>query len=272
MYDEGKEFVAETQAEAIERAVSHFGVPADRLDVRVISDALEISGLGESVMIVAMSLDAAQPTGGGHRERRERSARPGRSQRPERPERSERRERQRPERGEPRDRPGRGERVEAREALGPPVVEVVGELTEAGEFARELFQRLELPGATQLEERNDDDEIVLRVGGQSVVEAARRDDRFLGSVAHLVERGLRWEDREPSVYVEIAGDDPKELELEALARERGEEVARTGEPIELEPMNARERWVVHNALKQVLGVRSSSAGEGRVRRVTIEPA
>ncbi len=264
MYDEGKEFVAETEAAAIERAVSHFGVPEDRLDVRVISDALDVAGLGGSIMIVAMSLDAArQPRG-----RRERPERSGRSGRPDRtrPDRTDR--------GGRRERPEREERSEsAARALGPSVVEVIGELTEAGEFARELLRHLELPGTTQLEEGSEGGEAVVRIRGRAVDEAARRDDRFLDSLAHLIERALEGQNSgEPIVHVAIGSDDPAELALEGEARERGEEVVRTGEAVTLESMNARERWVVHNALKQVDGVRSSSVGDGRERRVKIEPA
>ena len=265
MYDEGKEFVAETEGAAIERAVSHFGVPADRLDVRVISDALDVAGLGGSVMIVAMSLDAAPPPRG----RRERSERPERSGRSGRPDRSRP---ERADRGGRRERPERAERSEsAARALGPPVGEVIGELTEAGEFARELLRRLELPGTTHLEEGGEAGEAVVRIRGEAVGEAARRDDRFLDSLAHLIERALEGSDSgEPVVHVVIGSDDPAELALEGEARERGEEVVRTGEAVTLEPMNARERWVVHNALKQVEGVRSSSVGDGRERRVKIE--
>ncbi len=37
-------------------------------------------------------------------------------------------------------------------------------------------------------------------------------------------------------------------------------------------MNSRDRWVVHNALKELEGVESQSVGEGRLKRVKIYPA
>jgi predicted RNA-binding protein Jag len=37
-------------------------------------------------------------------------------------------------------------------------------------------------------------------------------------------------------------------------------------------LNSRERWVVHNALKDVSGVSSESVGDGRLKRVKIVPA
>jgi spoIIIJ-associated protein len=63
----------------------------------------------------------------------------------------------------------------------------------------------------------------------------------------------------------------EDTELEALARKTAEEVRRTGKPSLLHPMNSKERWVVHNAVADIDGLRSESVGEGRLRRVQIEP-
>ena len=43
-------------------------------------------------------------------------------------------------------------------------------------------------------------------------------------------------------------------------------------PVELEPMSAAERRVVHVALADDPGVESESTGEGRDRRVVVYPA
>jgi spoIIIJ-associated protein len=56
-----------------------------------------------------------------------------------------------------------------------------------------------------------------------------------------------------------------------MAREAAEIVRRSGEPELLRPMNSRERWVVHNTLKDERGVRSESEGEGPRKRVRITP-
>lgn len=59
--------------------------------------------------------------------------------------------------------------------------------------------------------------------------------------------------------------------LEKLAHESAAEVTRTGQPVVLRPMNSKERWVVHNVVNETPGLRSESEGEGRMRRVKIEP-
>jgi len=59
--------------------------------------------------------------------------------------------------------------------------------------------------------------------------------------------------------------------LVARAGEIAKRVARSGREEELEPMNAYERKVVHDAVAKVGGVESSSRGEDPERRVVIRP-
>ncbi len=65
--------------------------------------------------------------------------------------------------------------------------------------------------------------------------------------------------------------DRDDAALEKLAHESAAEVTRTGQPVVLRPMNSKERWVVHNVVNETAGLRSESEGEGRMRRVKIEP-
>ena len=58
-------------------------------------------------------------------------------------------------------------------------------------------------------------------------------------------------------------------QLVARARESAKRVKRTGRPERLEPMNAYERKVVHDAAGEVGGVETGSEGEDPQRRVVI---
>ncbi len=60
-----------------------------------------------------------------------------------------------------------------------------------------------------------------------------------------------------------------EDKLRDFAIRTAKEAQRNGEPIELEPMNARERRIVHMALASISGVSTESTGEGRDRRIVI---
>ncbi|CAN5850913.1 hypothetical protein BH23DEI1_BH23DEI1_04480 [soil metagenome] len=60
--------------------------------------------------------------------------------------------------------------------------------------------------------------------------------------------------------------------LRGSALKAAERVRKSGESVELEPMSAAERRVVHMAIAEEPDVVSESAGEGRARRVVVKPA
>ena len=62
-----------------------------------------------------------------------------------------------------------------------------------------------------------------------------------------------------------------EDQLSQMARRLAERVATEGKVITFDPMNARERRIVHVALRDVKGVRTESLGEEPQRRVQIIP-
>lgn len=61
-------------------------------------------------------------------------------------------------------------------------------------------------------------------------------------------------------------------ELQLSARVAAERVLESGDPFALSPMNARERRIVHLALRDSSGVRTASDGLGPERHVVILPA
>ena len=62
----------------------------------------------------------------------------------------------------------------------------------------------------------------------------------------------------------------EELRLSATAA--AEKVKRTGEPFRFNPMNSRDRRVIHLALRNDSAVRSESLGSGSYRQVVVYPA
>lgn len=63
----------------------------------------------------------------------------------------------------------------------------------------------------------------------------------------------------------------REETLIRLATRLADRVRRNGEPLELEPMSAHERRVIHLALQDSPSVETSSEGEEPFRRVVIQP-
>lgn len=62
----------------------------------------------------------------------------------------------------------------------------------------------------------------------------------------------------------------KEEELVALAKNRANEVLETNKEIELEPLPAWQRRIVHMTISELKGVVSESIGEGRDRHIVIK--
>jgi spoIIIJ-associated protein len=60
--------------------------------------------------------------------------------------------------------------------------------------------------------------------------------------------------------------------LMEYAERMADKALTTKKPIKLEPMTPRERKIVHDALKDVVGVESKSEGEDPQRRIVISPA
>lgn len=62
----------------------------------------------------------------------------------------------------------------------------------------------------------------------------------------------------------------KEDELETRARDLGKQVLESEKDIELEPMSAWQRRVIHMTIQELGGLSSESVGEGRDRHIVIK--
>lgn len=75
------------------------------------------------------------------------------------------------------------------------------------------------------------------------------------------------------VIVDVMGwRKQKEEDLAARAKNWVQRVVETGEAMELEPMPAWQRRVVHMVVQEINGIESESVGEGFNRHLVIKPA
>jgi spoIIIJ-associated protein len=82
----------------------------------------------------------------------------------------------------------------------------------------------------------------------------------------------RHSDDRKEVVVDAAGYRARrQASLEALAVRSAQRVTQSGEPVELDPMTAVERKVVHVRLKDFGGVETSSEGTEPNRFVVVSP-
>jgi spoIIIJ-associated protein len=106
----------------------------------------------------------------------------------------------------------------------------------------------------------DDTDVLLQRGGE-----------LLLALEHVAAKVLRLSIEQQSQLSFDCQDFKmlREEELRLIAQTAAERVERTGLPFALNPMNARERRIVHLALQDRPGVRTESEGFGPQRKVVI---
>ena len=91
------------------------------------------------------------------------------------------------------------------------------------------------------------------------------------SAAAIVRRDGEGQGRKEIVVDASGYRERRRQTLESLAVRSAEEAARTGERVELEPMSAAERKVVHTSLEARTDVETASEGDEPYRRVVVQP-
>jgi spoIIIJ-associated protein len=100
-----------------------------------------------------------------------------------------------------------------------------------------------------------------------------RRGQTIDAVQHLAQRIVFPEGPSP-VRVVVDADGYRERRAESLqadAEEAAEEAIRAGRPVELEPMPASERRIVHEYLRERGGVETHSEGDEPERRLVVSP-
>lgn len=125
-----------------------------------------------------------------------------------------------------------------------------------------------------VEARDEEDRILLDIDTEDVDRVIGRRGQTIDALQHVVGKMLtRYrEERGKPVTVDADGYRGRHIEkLEALAERMGEKARSGGEAVDLSPMNAYDRRIIHMTLKDVEGVRTESEGEGEDRHVVVIP-
>src|ERR1700757_1409486 len=124
----------------------------------------------------------------------------------------------------------------------------------------------------------DDDfetpDVVVKFTGPDVDLLLSNKAELLLALEHLTMEHLRMPSEDHS-RISFDANDYRLLRIEELrlsAVTAAEKVKRTGVPFRFNPMNSRERRVIHLALRNESAVRSESAGSGPQRQVVVYPA
>jgi len=117
-------------------------------------------------------------------------------------------------------------------------------------------------------------DIVVKFTGPDVDLLLSNRAELLLALEHVTMEMLRMPSEDHS-RISFDANDYRLLRIEELrlsAMTAAEKVKRTGVPFRFNPMNSRERRVIHLALRNESAVRSESAGSGPGRQVVVYPA
>lgn len=142
----------------------------------------------------------------------------------------------------------------------------------AADFVEGLLDILDLPG--DIVEEVQGDQAVVRITEIGSGLLIGRRGATLDALQELVRSAVqRQTERRSHVRIDVEGYRDRHLEkLREKARDAIAEVRETGEPVQLEPMDAYERKLMHDLVGRTGGVTSMSEGSEPKRRVVVHPA
>ncbi len=158
------------------------------------------------------------------------------------------------------------------ESVGGPIVQ--GDPVERAEsFLVNLLLNIDPAYAVEVDPVSDE-EIRAEVFGGDPGKIIGRGGRTLAALEYLTNAVVnREEGGRVRVNVDVGGyKRRRDDRLRNEAKSAAARVRKSGMAVELEPMSAAERRVVHMSLADEAGVRTESSGEGANRRVVVKPA
>jgi spoIIIJ-associated protein len=139
------------------------------------------------------------------------------------------------------------------------------------ETVERIVAALGLRAEVQVEE--DDSTIRANLEGNDLGLAIGRHGQTIDAIQHIAYRiAFQDDDERKRVEVDAAGyRDRRAAVLEEEADRAADEAVRTGKPVELDAMNAVERRVVHEYLRERGDVETYSEGREPDRRLVVAP-
>jgi spoIIIJ-associated protein len=258
---EPHEFMGADRNEAVAKACSFFGAQESDLVIHEL-DPTEVYGIGARTVVVAVPANLPQ-----------RPSRSARGEREERPERGRGRERGR-ERG-PRGRGGPARAVEApvdEEPVGESVGTARTTLGEVGEYVKGILERMDLGPFEVGESEDEGDLAVVQLTGAAASRLRSGESRAAEGIQLLANQLSMRLGLERRVVVDVEGESmEREAFLERIAERAATRARDSGRAVALEPMNGRDRRVIHVALRDAPDIATMSIGEGRYRQVVVVP-
>jgi spoIIIJ-associated protein len=143
----------------------------------------------------------------------------------------------------------------------------------ASKFLQGILERMDINADIDISE--EDDKIILDISCDNVERLIGRRGQVIDALQHMVSKGVYRERSGPrgkAIVLDADGYRLKHIErLEALAERMAAKAIKSQSIVELSPMTAHDRRIVHMALADMKGVTTRSEGEGEDRHVLVVP-
>ena len=268
------EIEAKNVDEAIEKACREFNVPREKLNIEVLAvGSSGLLGLGAkkarikaSLLTLDLPLEPEKPEA---RPEPRPEAKPEKVERPERPARAARpgREDKPEKRPAPRRENGREEARLADLPASDPRTAV-----RAKEILEGILTRMGLDYPVETIE--SDESVTLRISGDGSGLLIGRGGQTLDAIQYIINKVINKARLDRRIIVldteEYRGK--REEYLLSLAAKLSHKVKKSRKPVTISNMSARDRRIIHLALKDDPGLLTKSRGEGAYRKIVILPS
>lgn len=249
------EFKGKTKNDAITEACTHFSIPSDKLDYKIIDEGKAgfLSFGAKPAIIMARvkeELDETQSV----QEKTEVKAGPVKSMKPEK------------------------SPVVANTESAKPVAANINAVdidveAVSKKFLSDVFQAMNLTVNSEVKYDKESNNLDVELSGDEMGVLIGKRGQTLDSLQYLISLVVN---KGTGEYIRVKVDTENYRErrketLENLAKNISYKVKRTRRPVSLEPMNPYERRIIHSALQNDKYVTTHSEGEEPFRRVVVVP-
>jgi spoIIIJ-associated protein len=144
----------------------------------------------------------------------------------------------------------------------------------ASEFLLGVLERMGI--SADIDIKDDNDRTTLEIQTKDTELVIGRRGVVMDALQHLVNKVVyrdRRDEKTKPLIVDAGGFRDKQIErLRTLGQRMAEKALETKQIVELQPMTAHDRRIVHMAISEIAGLSTRSEGEGEDRHILIVPA
>ncbi len=143
----------------------------------------------------------------------------------------------------------------------------------ASEFLLGVLERMGI--TADIDIKDDNDRTTLEIQTKDTETVIGRRGVVMDALQHMVNKVVyrdRRDEKTKPLIIDAGGFRDKQIErLRTLGQRMAEKCLQTKQIVELQPMTAHDRRIVHMAISEIAGLTTRSEGEGEDRHILIVP-